>query len=57
MRLAAVIIILALNVFGLGIAFAKNGESKGTFVFWIELLSFCIMMLLYAFAGLFDVFL
>lgn len=57
MKLIATFIILFFSVFGLGISLAKKGESKGKYIFWVDLLSFVILMFLYWCAGLFDIFL
>lgn len=53
----AVIIIVVLHAIGLGIYAAKNGErSTTTYSFGFRLFQVAITMLLYWWAGLFEVF-
>jgi len=49
------IIIIALQLIGLGYVFAKHGQPKeGNYNGWFQLISFLIIMWLYYEAGLFD---
>jgi len=54
----AMLILLAINLMSLGIHLGKDGEPRdGYYSFGKMFLSFCIVMVLYYFAGLFDNFL
>ena len=46
-------IMLALMVFGLGIALAKHGQDKGKYSFGISFVDFCITLSLLYFGGFF----
>ena len=53
--MVATIILLTLNVLGLGIVLAKHGEPKeGNYNFWTTLIVTIITITLYYYAGLFD---
>lgn len=50
----ATLIILGINVLGLGTSLALHGKDKGKYNFWLHLVSFVFAMILYYYAGLFD---
>lgn len=58
MQTIAVIILLAAHFISLGIHLGRNGEQRNEkYNFGSTFLSFCIIMILYYFAGMFDNFL
>ena len=57
MKLIATLILICLMAIGLGMALAKHGEpKKERWNFWVQFIATIIEVILFYYAGLFDVF-